>query len=77
MAAVKQRVIELIKGLPDDCTVEDILYHLYVTEKVEGGIQAVDEGRTISQEEVEGKTRESVKSDFNELVAQIQPGPSI
>ncbi len=58
MAAVKQRVIELIKGLPDDCTLEDILYHLYVREKIEGGIRAVQEGRTIPHKEVERKTRE-------------------
>ncbi|NQT81837.1 hypothetical protein HQ563_02355 [bacterium] len=58
MAAVKQRVIELIKGLPDDRTLEDILYHLYVRGKTESGIRAVEEGRTIPQKEVERKTRE-------------------
>jgi len=58
MAAVKQLVIELIKGLPDDCTLEDILYHLYVREKIESGIRAVQEGRTIPHKAVERKTRE-------------------
>jgi hypothetical protein len=34
MSALKQAVIKLVESLPDDCTVEDIQYHLYVREKV-------------------------------------------
>lgn len=62
MSVVKERVIELIKGLPEDCTLEDILYHLYVREKVEAGLRAVEEGRTIPQAEVEQRTRQWLKS---------------
>jgi len=41
MSALKQQVIDFIRTLPDDCTLEDILYHLYAREKVEG-VQMVD-----------------------------------
>ncbi len=46
---VKEQAIELIRSLPDDCTLEDIQYHLYVRAKVERGIRAIDEGRVVSQ----------------------------
>lgn len=39
--------------LPDDCSLEDIQYHLYVIEKVNNGLEAADAQGTISQEEVE------------------------
>lgn len=48
MNIVKEQTIELIKSCPDDCTLEDIQYHLYVREKVERGIQAINEGRVVS-----------------------------
>jgi len=67
MSPLKQQVIELINGLPDDCTLEDILYHLYVREKIEAGIKAVEEGRTLSQEEVEERTRQWLKSSGQSL----------
>ena len=59
---IKEQAIELIKSLPDDCTLEDIQYHLYVREKVERGIKAIDEGKVVSQEEAEKKVKECLKS---------------
>ena len=61
MSIVKEQVIDLIKSLPDDCTIEDIQYHLYVREKVERGIRAIEEGRVVSQEEAEKKVKEWLK----------------
>lgn len=52
MSPVKESVIKLVESLPDDCTVEDIQYHLYVRDKVLRGSQAIDEGRVQSHEEV-------------------------
>lgn len=60
--SVKEQAIELIRSLPDDCTLEDIQYHLYVRTKVERGIRAIDEGRVVTQEEAEKKVKEWVKS---------------
>ncbi len=59
---VKEQAIELIKSLPNDCTFEDIQYHLYVRAKVEKGIRAIDEGRVVSQDEAEKKVKEWAKS---------------
>jgi hypothetical protein len=52
MSPVKEAVIKLVESLPDDSTVEDIQYHLYVREKVLRGSQAIDQGRVKSHEEV-------------------------
>jgi len=48
----KDRVQELLARLPDDCSLEDVLYHLYVVQAVELGLADVEAGRTISHEEV-------------------------
>jgi predicted transcriptional regulator len=61
MSAIKEQAIKIIESLPEDCTLEDIQYHLYVRENVERGIKAIDEGQTVSQEEAEKKVREWLK----------------
>jgi len=53
MNTAKNEVQSLLKKLPDDCTIEDIQYHLYVIEKVQRGIERAKDEGTISQEEVE------------------------
>ncbi len=62
MSIAKKQAIKLIKSLTDDCTIEDIQYHLYVLEKIERGIRAIDEGRVVPQEEVEKRVRKWLKS---------------
>jgi len=53
MLTTKQEVMELLKDLPDTSTLEEIQYHLYVRQKVQRGIQDVEEGKIYTQEEVE------------------------
>ncbi len=53
MSSPKQAVLEMIQGLPDDASLEDIQYHLYVLQKVERGLQDAEAGRVVSQEEME------------------------
>ena len=48
----KETVRELLDKLPDDCTLEDVLYHLYVVQSIERGLEDVEAGRTLSHEEV-------------------------
>lgn len=62
MSQVKEAAIRLIESLPEDCTMEAIHYHLYVREKVNRGIQAVDEGRIIPQEEAERRIAQWAES---------------
>ena len=53
MQTAKEAVENLLRRLPDDSTLEDIQYHLYVLEKVRRGISVAEAGGTISQEEAE------------------------
>ena len=47
---IKDQIISFIKTLPDDVTLEAIMYHLYVREKVFRGIKEADEGKKVSNE---------------------------
>jgi len=51
MSTAKVEVEALLKKLPDDCSLEDIQYHLYVIEKVHRGIERAEREGAISQEE--------------------------
>lgn len=52
MNTVREELMELAKRLPDECTWDDVMYQIYVRQKIEEGIRAADEGRTVSHEEV-------------------------
>ena len=43
----------MLDHLPDDASFEDIQYHIYVREKVERGLKAIEEDRMLTQEEAE------------------------
>lgn len=51
MQTAKQDVQELLKHLPDDSSMEDIQYHLYVLEKIRRGRDDVRDGRGYTHEE--------------------------
>lgn len=53
MATTKEQLRDLIDRLPDDCTLEDVQYHLYVQQKVERGLADARGGRGMTQQEVE------------------------
>ena len=53
----KDTVRDLLDKLPDDCTLEDVLYHLYVVQAVEQGLEDVEAGRTIPHEQVAEQMR--------------------
>lgn len=46
MSTAKQDVAILLNKLPDDCTVEDIQYHLYVLDKVRRGLEDAKQWHT-------------------------------
>jgi len=55
MSSAKQDVASLLNKLPDNCSVEDIQYHLYVLDKVRRGLADAKSSGTLSQEEVEDR----------------------
>jgi hypothetical protein len=53
MSLTKDKVIELIRGLPDDITVDDIMGELYFKFQVDEGLAQLDRGEGIPHEDVE------------------------
>ena len=51
----KDTVIDMIRRMPDDATVADIMHELYVRQKIAVGLRQLDEGETLTQEEVEAR----------------------
>ena len=48
----KQEAIHAIERLPDDVPFDEIVYRLYVLNKVQQGLQDIDAGRVISGEQL-------------------------
>lgn len=61
MSNAKVEVESLLKQLPDDCSLEDIQYHLYVVEKVKRGIERADSEGTLSREDVQARLDKWIK----------------
>ena len=53
----KKRASKLLKDLPDDCSYEDIQYHLYVLQKVERGLDDADKGKTFTPQQMKSKLK--------------------
>jgi predicted transcriptional regulator len=53
METAKEEVRRILDLLPDDATLEDVQYRIYVRQAIAAGLRDVDEGRVVSQEEVE------------------------
>jgi predicted transcriptional regulator len=62
MQAAKETVRELLERLPDDCSLDDVLYHLYVIQSVERGLDDSRAGRLIPHAEVAKQMRDRWQS---------------
>jgi predicted transcriptional regulator len=51
METAKEQVQKILEVLPDDASLEDIQYHIYVRQKVDQGFGDADAGRVVSHEE--------------------------
>lgn len=51
MKSAKDEARSLLDSLPDDASLEDIQYHLYVRQKVLKGLDASETGKTITHKE--------------------------
>lgn len=52
MQPAKQEALDAIARLPDDTDMDEIMYRLYVLDKIRKGREAAEQGRTISHEEI-------------------------
>lgn len=58
VATAKEIAMEIVQSLPDDCTLEEAAYRIYLRQLVEEAREDFRRGRVFTQEEVE---REAAK----------------
>jgi hypothetical protein len=52
METLKEEAINVISKMPDSASIDDIMYRLYVIDKARKGKEAVEQGNTVSIEEL-------------------------
>ena len=52
MESLKQEALNVISKMPDTSEIDDIMYRLYVVDKVRKGREAVKQGEVISIEDL-------------------------
>ena len=53
METAKKQVQQILENLPDDASLEEIQYQIYVRQKIEQGVADADAGRVVPHEEVQ------------------------
>jgi len=61
MTIAKQQVLDLLKDLPEQVDIDEVIYRLYLRQKIELAEQDVREGRLISHAEVVKETSQWFK----------------
>jgi len=52
MNDVKDALLELAQQLPRECTWDEVMYRVFVRQKIDAGLKDADAGRVISHEDV-------------------------
>ena len=55
MNTAKAEVTSMLESLPDDASLEDIQYHLYVLEKVKKGVERAEQEGVLEHSEVKAR----------------------
>ncbi len=58
---IKDKVIQAVKGLPENASIEDAMERLLFIGKVEKGLQQADAGETIPHDQVKEKMSKWLK----------------
>jgi predicted transcriptional regulator len=59
--SIKEKVIKIIKKLPDDANYDDIMESIYVQQMISEGIEQLDNGEYISHEEIKERFKKWLK----------------
>ena len=54
---VKEQAKRLVDKLPEHASWDDLMYEIYVRQKIDEGLRAADEGRVLSHDEVRRRFR--------------------
>ncbi len=79
--SAKHDVVQLLGKLPDDCSIEDIQYHLYVMEKIRSGLDDEILNGGLSQDEAEVRLKRRLSDWFSPparfLTSRLLPNTSL
>lgn len=50
--SIRCKVTEALKTLPDDASWDDVMYRIYVRQKIEKGLKDVTDGNTVTVSDV-------------------------
>jgi predicted transcriptional regulator len=53
METAKEQVHQILEMLPENASLEDIQYHIYVRQKIQQGLEDAAAGRVVAHEEVQ------------------------
>lgn len=73
----KDATRQILDSLPDDATLEDIMYALYVRQKIEAGLRDIEAGNTVSHEDVVREINEWLRSAGADLAASRRARSSL
>ena len=72
METAKEQVQRILAVLPDDASLEDIQYHIYVRQKIDQGLADGEAGRVISHEEAMKRLDKwRIRSKYAALAAKV------
>ena len=54
----KEEILELMEQLPEDATIEDAIERLVVLYKIQQGLEQLDKGEGVPQEEAKRRIRQ-------------------
>lgn len=58
---IKPDALQLVEGLPESATWDDLAYEVYVRQAVESGLADADAGRTVSHEDAMARIRSRIR----------------
>ena len=61
METIKEKVLKTIKKLPENANYDDIMESIYIQQMITKGIEQLDNGASISHDDVKERFREWLK----------------
>jgi len=60
--STKQAALRMIQRLPEDASLEEMMYELYFRQRVERGLRELNSGKTVSHSEVKRSLAQWLRS---------------
>ena len=61
-ASPKSVALRMIESMPEDASLEDIMYELFFRQRIDHGLKELVQGQTVSQDEVKRSLAEWLQS---------------